>query len=312
MNGQQSWSKFFRLQGGANMSYVKPVLVLPFRVVVLPAVFAVLAACASKPTVNASASRVVAIPAYYTVKPGDTLSKIAMRYNLDYRELARINSIDSSYVIYTNQSIKLYDPRKGAVKVPARPATTATAPVIKSQSVNTPSTSTSITRSNTSTVSTTNSSASVVKPPVSTSAVPAPTRPPAPVPGPIIPAASAIQWQWPADGPLVQQFDPATNIKGVRIGGKEGDSVRAAADGDVVYASNRLIEYGNLVLVRHVNGYVTAYAHNSKILVGENDKVKAGQKIAEMGSSGATQTMLEFQVRLNGKPVNPLTLLPKK
>jgi lipoprotein NlpD len=79
-----------------------------------------------------------------------------------------------------------------------------------------------------------------------------------------------------------------------------------------VYASDRLTEYGNLVLIRHTNGYVTAYAHNNKIIVKETDRVKAGQKIAEMGSSGTTQTMLEFQVRLNGKPINPASLLPAR
>jgi lipoprotein NlpD len=122
-----------------------------------------------------------------------------------------------------------------------------------------------------------------------------------------------LKWVWPADGAVISQYNPAQDIKGIRIGGKQGDPVRAAADGEVVYASDRLTEYGNLVLIRHASGgYVTAYAHNSKNLVTENQHVKAGQKIAEMGSTGAPQTMLEFQIRLNGKPLNPISLLPQR
>ena len=309
MSGQQNWPK--PLHQHANTSHVLRVL---YRVVV-PVLLAVLAGCASKPTVsNASRGGGGSIPAYYTVKSGDTLSKIAARYSLDYRELARINNIDASYIIYTNQSIRLYDPRKGVPQVATRTTSTPAAPAIKSQSFNTPNTSTSITRAPTGTggVSAATSSTSISRPVLTAPVLPA-SQPSAAVPAnQPMPASTSIQWQWPADGPLLQQFDPATNVKGLRIGGKEGDTVRAAADGDVVYASNRLVEYGNLVLIRHVNGYVTAYAHNSKILVAENDKVRAGQKIAEMGSSGAAQTMLEFQIRLNGKPVNPLTLLAKK
>ena len=90
----------------------------------------------------------------------------------------------------------------------------------------------------------------------------------------------------------------------------DGDTIYAAADGQVVYAADGLKEYGNLVLVKHIDGYITAYAHNSKMLVKSGDNVVAGQKIAEMGSSGTTQTMLEFQVRLDGKPINPANILP--
>lgn len=304
------------------MNRLKTTSASPFKPLLLSLAVVMVAGCASKPTVN-TASRMVTVPQYYTVKSGDTISKIAARYNLDYRELARINNIDSSYVIYTNQSLRLYDPRKGAPRVPVKTATVVSTPTLKAQTQNTSNT-------------TTHTTTSITRAPVTTPAAvnslppkPVPVAPVAVTPAPVVasqtvqqqasvaapasmPVNSNIQWQWPADGAILQQFDPATGVKGLRIGGKEGDSVRAAADGDVVYASNRLVEYGNLVLIRHINGFVTAYAHNSKILVAENDRVRAGQKIAEMGSSGATQTMLEFQVRLNGKPVNPVTLLPKK
>ena len=102
----------------------------------------------------------------------------------------------------------------------------------------------------------------------------------------------------------------AKNVKGIRFGGNVGDPIVAAANGQVVYAADGLKEYGNLVLIKHIDGYITAYAHNSKMLVKSGDNVVAGQKIAEMGSSGTTQTMLEFQVRLDGKPINPANILP--
>lgn len=322
MKGLQNQSVLFSLHQDARINRTKTIMAKalpasPFGPILLAVVL--LAGCASKPTVNTASSRTIAVPQYYTVKSGDTISKIAARYNLDYRELARINNIDSSYVIYTNQSLRLYDPRKGIPRVPVKTVTVASTPVLKSQTINTTNTTTSVTRAPVATPSAVNSAPPKPVPVAPVMTAPATVTSSQPQPVSQVPAVSAampvssnIQWQWPAEGPILQQFDPATGVKGLRIGGKEGDSVRAAADGDVVYASNRLVEYGNLVLIRHVNGYVTAYAHNSKILVAENDRVRAGQKIAELGASGTTQNMLEFQVRLNGKPVNPLTLLPKK
>jgi len=109
---------------------------------------------------------------------------------------------------------------------------------------------------------------------------------------------------------VIQQFNPATNVKGLRYGGNLGDPIYAAANGQVVYAADGLKEYGNLVLIKHIDGYITAYAHNSKMLVKSGDNVTAGQKIAEMGSSGTNRVMLEFQIRLDGKPINPANIIP--
>ena len=114
----------------------------------------------------------------------------------------------------------------------------------------------------------------------------------------------------PSQGAVIAQFNLASNIKGIRYGGNVGDPIYAAADGQVVYAADGLKEYGNLILIKHIDGYITAYAHNSKMNVSSGQNVTAGQKIAEMGSSGATRTMLEFQVRLDGKPINPTNVLP--
>jgi lipoprotein NlpD len=130
-------------------------------------------------------------------------------------------------------------------------------------------------------------------------------------PTPSIPVRSTtLRWVKPANGPVLQAYNPASNIKGTRFSGNLGDPVFAAADGQVVYAADGLKEYGNLVLIKHIDGYISAYAHNSKMLVKSGDNVTAGQKIAEMGSSGTNQVMLEFQIRLDGKPINPASILP--
>lgn len=309
MSGLLNWYRPPALHVHATMNRSIPAVSSRVSCLAVPLALLLLAGCASKPTVNTVTRGAVTVPQYYTVRAGDTLSKIAMRYNLDYREIARLNNIDDSYIIYTNQSIRLYDSRKNPGSVPVKTAATQPVNAVKVQSI--PATVTSSVSTRPANTSPGTLKANPVPAKNTTTPITGVASQPA-VSVPVMPASSGIQWQWPADGNIIQQFDPATNVKGLRIGGKVGDTVRAAADGDVVYASNRLVEYGNLVLIRHVNGYVTAYAHNSRILVAENDKIRAGQKIAEMGANPAGQTMLEFQIRLNGKPVNPVNLLPKK
>lgn len=122
--------------------------------------------------------------------------------------------------------------------------------------------------------------------------------------------STRLKWVKPSNGAVIANYNLANNIKGIRFGGNVGDPIFAAADGQVVYAADGLKEYGNLVLVKHIDGYITAYAHNSKMMVKSGQNVTAGQKIAEMGASGASSTMLEFQVRLDGKPINPVNILP--
>jgi lipoprotein NlpD len=120
-----------------------------------------------------------------------------------------------------------------------------------------------------------------------------------------------IPWLWPASGPLLAGFDEARN-KGLGIGGKAGDPVLAAADGRVVYAGSGLRGYGNLVIVKHNATYLTAYAHNQALLVKEDQVVRRGQKIAEMGSTDADRVKLHFEIRRQGKPIDPSRLLPAR
>ncbi len=120
---------------------------------------------------------------------------------------------------------------------------------------------------------------------------------------------AGIKLSWPSKGNVIDRFDEGKN-KGIDISGKSGDPIQAAADGKVVYAGNSLRGYGNLVIVKHDNTYLTAYAHNKTLLVKEGDSVKKAQKIAEMGNTDADQVKLHFEVRKHGKPVDPMSYLP--
>ncbi|WDE15114.1 peptidoglycan DD-metalloendopeptidase family protein [Acinetobacter schindleri] len=240
--------------------------------------------CATKPYINNSA-RYAAAPDFYTVRSGDTLSGIAARYGLSYISVAEMNDIPEPYRIYVGQSIRLKNTKRSTTT-----QVVDTSAPIQRKTVVAP---TPVTPAQT-TVKTTTS----VTPKVTT-----------PAPVTTVPS-SGLRWVKPSNGAVLQQYNLVSNIKGIRYTGNVGDPVFAAADGQVVYAADGLKEYGNLVLVKHINGYITAYAHNSKLNVKSGQNVTAGQKIAEMGSSGTTRTMLEFQVRLDGKPVNPASVLP--
>ena len=240
--------------------------------------------CATKPYNNKSA-RYAAAPDFYTVRSGDTLSGNAALYGLSYISVAEMNDIPEPYRIYVGQSIRLKNTKRSTTT-----QVVDTSAPIQRKTVVAP---TPVTPAQT-TVKTTPSITPKVTTPAPVTTVP----------------SSGLRWVKPSNGAVLQQYNLASNIKGIRYAGNVGDPVFAAADGQVVYAADGLKEYGNLVLVKHINGYITAYAHNSKLNVKSGQNVTAGQKIAEMGSSGTTRTMLEFQVRLDGKPVNPASVLP--
>jgi lipoprotein NlpD len=138
-----------------------------------------------------------------------------------------------------------------------------------------------------------------------------PTTPATPAPAAARDGDEDINWIWPSSGPIITSFDEA-RYKGLAITGKAGDPVLAAADGRVVYAGSGLRGYGNLVIVKHNNTYLTAYAHNRTLLVKEDQPVRRGQKIAEMGSSDTDRVQLHFEIRRLGKPVDPARLLPQR
>ena len=244
--------------------------------------------CASKPQISNS-NRVMNSPDYYTVRSGDTLSGIAARYGLNYINIAQLNDIAPPYRIYVNQSLRL---KGSAAKRPTTTQPITQAAPIQRQTIALPTTPSTTTQ-------TTSRPVTPAVAPVTTAPVITAT-----------PTSTSLRWVKPSAGPVIQQFNPATNVKGLRYGGNLGDPIYAAANGQVVYAADGLKEYGNLVLIKHIDGYITAYAHNNKMLVKSGDNVTAGQKIAEMGSSGTNRVMLEFQIRLDGKPINPANIIP--
>lgn len=248
------------------------------------------------------ASPVHSRPAQYVVRPGDTLYSIAWRYGMDYHQLAANNRIGPPYTIRAGQALNLANP----------------APPVAStlQSQNQPKA-----RSTGSGVAVIGGNASGVlsAPPsysaMKRSATPAPTRDTrsAAVRAPAPSAEIPIVWLWPADGRVTGRFSDGARVnKGIDIGGKLGDSVRSTRSGVVVYAGNGLAGYGNLVIIKHDDVYLSAYAHNKTILVREGQTVKAGEKIAEIGSSGSAYPKLHFEIRRDGKPVNPIQLLSKR
>ncbi len=225
-------------------------------------------------------------PGYYTVQPGDTLFRIALDSGQTWRDVQAWNSLANPNVIEVGQVLRVAPPVGTAASV--APTGVTAAPVASATVVSRPLASTG-----------TGTATAAVTP------TPAPAAPAA------LPAGDAVNFIWPAQGAVVANFDEAKN-KGVAIGGKVGDLVLAAADGRVVYAGAGLRGYGNLIILKHNNTYLTAYAHNQALLVREDQAVKQGQKIAEMGSSDTDRVKLHFEVRRQGKPVDPIAFLPKR
>jgi lipoprotein NlpD len=273
------------------------------RVVLVGIVVAALAACTStvvRRTTSASmpATAPVSTPKYGAtaqVQRGDTLYGIAFRNGIDVRDLAEWNSLSAPYTIYPGQRLRLY-PRDGASGTATRPVTTETRPTSPSTTAAPGTTATKPATAPATTTPTTTSSA--------------------PKPAPIASApASAIdiRWRWPADGALLSRFVGGEPTKqGIDIAGASGASVKAAADGVVVYSGAGLVGYGELVIIKHNDAWLSAYGHNRARLVNEGAIVKAGQQIAVMGRTGAPRDMLHFEIRHNGKPVDPLLYLPKR
>lgn len=303
----------------------------------------------SLPNENATAAANASSPesASYRVVRGDTLYSIAFKHGLDYRDLAAWNSIASPYRILVGQELRLRVPSAPAVAstpsaIPEpQPGQAVTTGIGESTSTTAPLSSSPAAAQKPSAfepiatqaatppapvpaapASTTPVTAAVEKPPVA-AAAPKPIEPAPPAANPVAPIstkpvestaqlnAGGVTWRWPANGKVVGTFVSGDQTKqGLDIAGSAGDPVRAAADGEVVYSGNGLIGYGELVIVKHNANFLSAYGHNRKRLVKEGDRVKAGQQIAEMGATSASRDELHFEIRKNGKPVNPLDYLP--
>lgn len=229
-------------------------------------------------------------PGYYTVKPGDTLIRIGLESGQSHKDITRWNSLENPDRIEVGQVLRVVPPYS------SEPAAVAVARPVQSGAV----TSTPI--------------AAGQNKPAAAASAPAATPAAVPVAAPV--AASTMgddepAWIWPANGSVLAGFDESKN-KGLDIGGNSGDAVLAAAEGRVVYAGEGLRGYGKLIILKHNNTYLTAYAHNKTLLVKEDAAVKRGQKIAEMGDTDADRVKLHFEVRKQGKPVDPAKYMPNR
>ena len=237
---------------------------------------------------------------YYTVKPGDTLIRIGLESGQNWRDVARWNQIDNPNRIEVGQTLRVIPPKPGSPTVAA--AKPGSGDASGAQAPQGAGVSTSPV-----------GGAAVAAQPLSTPAASA-SAPAAAKPAPTPAVVDEAVFAWPANGTVLSQFDGVKN-KGISISGKAGDPVTAAADGTVIFAGAGIRGYGNMIIVQHGATYITAYAHNQTILVKEDQKVKQGQKIAEMGSSDTDRVKLHFEVRRRtdgGKPVDPIKLLPKR
>ena len=249
----------------------------------------------------------------YRVQRGDTLYSIAFRNGYDYRDLARRNGINAPYTIYVGQEIRLDDGTQPSVAT--RPASTPPpGKPVAGTSVTPPRTTAAAGIPPPATATAQPERPLAGAPAASPSAAPAAAGKPASSPPPPAPSsAGSVGWSWPAEGKRVAGFISGDQTRqGIDIAGKAGDPIRAAADGEVVYSGNGLIGYGELIIIKHSSSLLSAYGHNRRRLVQEGARVKAGQQIAEMGSSSASRDMLHFEIRRNGKPVDPMSFLPAR
>ncbi|MGM0811902.1 peptidoglycan DD-metalloendopeptidase family protein [Thioalkalivibrio sp.] len=241
--------------------------------------------CATSPPSAPAASGSGSPAATHVVRREETLYRIATRHGLDWRDVARRNGIGPPYLIYPGQRIRL----AGAAPMDSPRATEAPGPAAR------PAPSQPAPQQ-----------AGARAPAVAAPSAAEPAREPAGATGP-------PQWQWPVDGPVLRGFsNGATTRRGIAIGGEGGEDVRAAAAGEVVYAGSGLVGYGRLIILKHDARFISAYGHNEELLVREGQNVRAGERMARLGDSGAERPMLHFEIRLDGAAVDPTRYLPRR
>ena len=229
-------------------------------------------------------------PGYYTVKPGDTLIRIGLDNGQSWRDVVRWNGIENANLIEVGQVLRVVPPGLDPSAVAARGVAAAKVEVRPLEAR--PAAAAAVSGA---------------------ASAPAAARAAAstPAPAPARDGDDELGWAWPAAGAVLAGFEEGRQ-NGLAIAGKAGDPVLAAADGRVMYAGSELRTYGNLVIIKHNGNYLSAYAHNQTLLVKEDQPVRRGQKIAEMGSSDAGRVQLHFEIRRQGKPIDPARLLPSR
>lgn len=258
----------------------------------------------------------------YTVRKGDTMFLIAYISGLDVKELAALNNMKEPYNLSVGQTLKVSNGRAQSV---AQPAVVPQPQVAVQQPVSSEPTVTYTPGANGTQYGSDGTITGPVKatagglPPVNSAPVNQPVQVQnqpvvsQPIPQDNAPVASTIAWRWPTSGNVVQGFSSSDGgNKGIDIGGSRGQAVNAAAGGRVVYAGNALRGYGNLIIIKHNDDFLSAYAHNDSILVKDQQEVKAGQQIAKMGNTGTNDVKLHFEIRYKGKSVDPTRYLPRR
>ena len=269
----------------------------------------------------------------YKVNKGDTMFLIAYLAGIDVKELAALNNMTEPYSLNLGQTLKISNcgPKTVTTTVPAKqPAaatttTTAAVPTAPAEPAvtYTPGANGTQIGSDGTIIGPIKSGAGVANSaPAMVPVATTPSVPTTPVDNTnstpinanvVAPIASNVAWQWPTSGNIIQGFsDTDGGNKGIDISGSRGQAVKAAASGRVVYAGNALRGYGNLIIIKHNDDFLSAYAHNDKILVTDQQEVKAGQEIAKMGSSGTNTVKLHFEIRYKGKSVDPIRYLPRR
>lgn len=233
----------------------------------------------------------------YTVRPGETLYSIAWRANSDVRQIAKLNNISPPYNIYPNQKLILVVKNKGKTVKASNNKDSS-----KKQSNNPENSMDNMTKN---TIASSKKQAygkNVVKKKIVQNNLPTTSF-----------SQKISQWRWPVKGKVIARFSSKLQgNKGLDIAGRRGTKIRAAASGKVVYAGSALRGYGKLVIIKHNDDYLSAYAHNDRILVKEQQQIKAGDIVAKMGDTDAQRVMLHFEVRFRGKSIDPLKYLPKR
>lgn len=316
-----------------------------FRIVFLVMLISAIAGCSttrnSAPVVDRTLGGVKAKPAilkpdlkvadnrgYYTVKKGDTLIHIALEFGQNYRDIITWNNLSNPNDIKVDQALRVLPPEPGAIPDGAQIGSVATASGVEVRPLPNPSvvqaavpaktaprgdkriyseaTWAELQKNDTSPIL---ASATKIVPSKTVDAT-KPAEKPTEVPNVAVGDEEGVSWMWPADGKIVATYDDGK--KGIDIAGKIGQQVLAAGSGKVMYAGSGIRGYGNLVIVKHTNNLLSAYAHNKTILVKEGQIVNKGQKIAEMGSSDSDAVKLHFEIRQQGKPVDPSKFLPNR
>ncbi len=255
-------------------------------------------------------------PRVYVVQKGDTLYSIAFNHGMGYREIAQLNNIQNPDMIHIGQEIRLFQASAATASAPSPASAPEIKPVLQSKpqeppikdgplAIKLPYSAQAVAQIekmqeepvNVAKVEAKVEAKAEIKPDQSVSATDAGDE-------------TAIEWSMPTSGKLVGEFSESANRKGIDIAGKRGQAVLASAKGKVVYSGSGLRGYGNLVIIKHNKTYLSAYAHNDRVLVQEGQSVAKGHKIAEMGNTDADQVKLHFEIRKFGKPVDPAKYLP--